>query len=57
MRSALVPAHGIKNGIYTCVKCWKKVCDDMIYKSRSYSVRQIEERVGVMYFVLMLLAL
>ena len=35
----------------------KSVCDHMIYKKVGYSAREIEKRVGVMYFVLLLLAL
>ena len=36
----------------------KSVCDHMIYNSKiGYSARQIEKRVGVMYFVVLLLAL
>ena len=35
----------------------KSVCDHMIYNSKvGYSARQIEKRVGVMYFVVLLLA-
>ena len=36
-----------------CVKCWKKRLPSYV----GYLARQIEERVEVMYFVLLLLAL
>ena len=36
----------------------KSVCDHMIYNSKvGYSARQTEKRAGVMYFVVLLLAL